>query len=56
VSVPLVNARTCSCISGIDTEVEGLAVELFVLHPAGYDGPSRSELPARPAQEQPAHR
>jgi uncharacterized protein YbcI len=28
-------------ISGIDTEAEGLAVEVFVLHPAGYDGPSR---------------
>jgi uncharacterized protein YbcI len=27
--------------SGVDTEVEGLAVETFVLHPAGYDGPSR---------------
>ncbi len=30
-----------SFISGIDTEADGLAVELFVLHPAGYDGPSR---------------
>ena len=28
-------------ISGIDTEANGLATELFVLHPAGYDGPSR---------------
>jgi uncharacterized protein YbcI len=27
-------------ISGIDTEAD-LATELFVLHPAGYDGPSR---------------
>jgi uncharacterized protein YbcI len=32
-----------SFISGIDTEVDGLAVELFILHPEGYDGPSRSE-------------
>jgi uncharacterized protein YbcI len=30
-------------ISGIDTEVEGLSVEVFVLHPEGYDGPSRIE-------------
>ena len=30
-------------ISGIDTEVDGLATELFILHPAGYDGPSRME-------------
>ena len=30
-------------ISGIDTAVEGLSTELFVLHPEGYDGPSRRE-------------
>jgi len=29
-------------ISGIDTEAEGLSMEVFVLHPEGYDGPSRS--------------
>jgi uncharacterized protein YbcI len=28
-------------ISGIDTEADGLSVETFVLHPDGYDGPSR---------------
>ena len=28
-------------ISGIDTEADGLATELFILHPPGYDGPSR---------------
>jgi uncharacterized protein YbcI len=33
-----------SFVSGIDTEVDGLSIELFVLHPAGYDGPSRAEL------------
>jgi len=32
-----------SFVSGIDTEAGGLAVELFVLHPEGYDGPSRIE-------------
>jgi uncharacterized protein YbcI len=31
-------------VSGLDTKVEGLSVELFVLHPRGYDGPSRAEL------------
>jgi uncharacterized protein YbcI len=30
-------------ISGIDTEVDGYSVELFHLHPEGYDGPSRSD-------------
>jgi uncharacterized protein YbcI len=28
-------------ISGIDTAADGLSVETFVLHPEGYDGPSR---------------
>jgi len=27
--------------SSVDTEADGQAVEVFVLHPAGYDGPSR---------------
>ena len=31
-------------ISGIDTAAEGLAAELFVLHPEGYDGPSRIDV------------
>jgi|tagenome__1003787_1003787.scaffolds.fasta_scaffold20956366_2 uncharacterized protein YbcI len=35
-----------SFISGIDTEVEGLSIEAFVLHPAGYDGPSRMDRAA----------
>jgi uncharacterized protein YbcI len=30
-----------SFLSGIDTEVDGLSMETFVLHPEGYDGPSR---------------
>jgi uncharacterized protein YbcI len=30
-------------VSGIDTEAGGLSTELFVLHPEGYDGPSRIE-------------
>jgi uncharacterized protein YbcI len=28
-------------LSAIDTEVDGLSMETFILHPAGYDGPSR---------------
>jgi len=31
-------------VSGIDTLADGLAVELFVLHPEGFDGPSRADL------------
>jgi uncharacterized protein YbcI len=30
-----------SFLSGIDTEVEGLSIESFVLHPPGYEGDSR---------------
>jgi hypothetical protein len=32
-----------SFLSGIDTEVDGLSIEAFVLHPLGYGGPSRIE-------------
>jgi uncharacterized protein YbcI len=28
--------------SSIDTEAHGMAVEVFVLHPEGYEGPSRA--------------
>ena len=34
-------------VSGIDTQVEGLSIESFVFHPAGYDGPSRIEAARR---------
>jgi uncharacterized protein YbcI len=30
-----------SFLSAIDTEVEGLSIETFILHPVGYTGPSR---------------
>jgi uncharacterized protein YbcI len=33
-----------SFISGIDTEVDGLSIETFILHPAGYTGPSRLHM------------
>src|SRR3954451_2992275 len=29
--------------SSIDTVADGMAVEIFALHPEGYDGPSRGE-------------
>jgi hypothetical protein len=35
-----------SFLSSIDTEVQGLSIETFVLHPAGYDGASRIEAAA----------
>jgi uncharacterized protein YbcI len=39
-------------ISGVDTAVEGLSVETFVLHPAGYSGPSRADLdPEKPPED-----
>jgi uncharacterized protein YbcI len=30
-------------MSAIDTEADGLVTEIFILHPQGYDGPSRVE-------------
>jgi hypothetical protein len=33
-------------ISGIDTEVAGVSVETFLLHPRGSDAPSRGEADA----------
>ena len=38
--------RVRSFVSGFDT-VSDVATELFVLHPAGYDGPSRADLAAK---------
>jgi uncharacterized protein YbcI len=40
----LTERKVRSFVSGIDTEVDGLSVEMFILHPVGYDGPSRAEL------------
>ena len=39
----LTGRKVRAFISGVDTEAEGLATEMFVLHPAGYTGPSRME-------------
>ena len=40
----LTGRKVRSFVSGIDTEVDGLSTELFVLHPRGYAGPSRVEV------------
>jgi uncharacterized protein YbcI len=37
----LTGRKVRSFLSGTDTEVDGFSMETFVLHPAGYDGPSR---------------
>ena len=39
----LTGRKVRAFISGIDTEVGGASTEMFILHPEGYDGPSRSE-------------
>ncbi len=39
----LTGRRVRAFISGIDTEVDGLCVETFVLYPPGEEGPSRIE-------------
>ena len=40
----LTGRKVRAFISGIDTKTAGLATEMFVLHPAGYDGPSRVDI------------
>jgi uncharacterized protein YbcI len=37
----LTGRKVKAFISGIDTEVDGLALEAFILHPEGSDAPSR---------------
>jgi uncharacterized protein YbcI len=39
----LTGRRVRAFHSSVDTEADGQSVEVFVLHPAGYDGPSRAE-------------
>jgi uncharacterized protein YbcI len=38
----LTGRKVRSFCSGIDTDVDGLSTEVFVLQPEGYDGPSRA--------------
>jgi uncharacterized protein YbcI len=46
--VEQITGRTVKAfVSGIDTDVDGLSIETFVLHPEGYTGASRTES-ARP--------
>jgi len=40
----IVGRKVRAFVSGIDTEAEGLVTELFVFHPEGYEGASRSEV------------
>jgi uncharacterized protein YbcI len=45
--VELITGRKVrSFLSAIDTEVDGLSMETFILHPKGYGGPSRIERSA----------
>jgi uncharacterized protein YbcI len=43
----LTGRKVRAFISGIDTGAEGLATEMFVLHPEGSDEPSRIDLAGR---------
>jgi uncharacterized protein YbcI len=40
----LTGRKVRSFISGIDAAVNGMSLEVFVLHPEGYDGPSRTDM------------
>jgi uncharacterized protein YbcI len=42
----LTGRKVRAFISGIDTGADGLSMEAFVLHPEGYDGPSRADAVA----------
>jgi uncharacterized protein YbcI len=43
----LTGRKVKAFISGIDTEVDGLSMETFILHPEGSDAPSRTVNGAR---------
>jgi uncharacterized protein YbcI len=40
----LTGRKVRAFISGLDPVADGIASELFVLHPEGYNGPSRADL------------
>jgi uncharacterized protein YbcI len=40
----LTGRRVRAFLSAIDTQVAGLAMETFILHPEGYDGPTRIDI------------
>ena len=39
----LTGRKVRAFISGLDPVADGISVEMFVLHPEGYQGPSRSD-------------
>jgi uncharacterized protein YbcI len=43
----LTGRKVRAFLSSIDTLHDGLSVETFVLHPPGYEGPSRADLDER---------
>ncbi len=43
----LTGRKVRSFLSALDTEADGMATETFLLHPKGYDGPSRVESAIR---------
>lgn len=43
----LTGRKVRAFVSGMDTKVDGLSSEVFVLHPPGYDGPGRADLDGR---------
>ena len=49
----LTGRQVRSFLSAIDTTVDGIAMETFVLHPSGYDGPSRADLAENFADAEP---
>ncbi len=42
----IVGRKVRAFLSAIDTEADGLVTEIFVFHPAGFEGPSRIEKAA----------
>jgi len=40
----LTGRKVRAFLSGIDTVADGVSTEIFLLHPAGYEGPSRLDL------------
>jgi uncharacterized protein YbcI len=43
----LTGRKVRAFLSSIDTLADGVSVETFILHPEGYDGPSRIDLDQR---------
>jgi uncharacterized protein YbcI len=52
----LTGRKVRSFHSATDTLADGLSIETFILHPEGYDGPSRVDLDERSSPGKPAAR